>query len=59
MYEWVIGPVAKVVEQYKASLARRPNPPVALATTAGTLDHASAAKIVAMARSRGARGRGR
>jgi hypothetical protein len=24
---WVIGPVLKVVEQYKASLAKHPNPP--------------------------------
>ena len=29
MYEWVIGPVLKVVEQYKASLAKHPNPPAA------------------------------
>jgi hypothetical protein len=29
MYEWVIGPVLTAVEQYKASLARHPNPPAA------------------------------
>jgi arylsulfatase A-like enzyme len=29
MYEWVIGPVLKAVEQYKASLAKHPNPPAA------------------------------
>jgi arylsulfatase len=29
MYEWVIGPVLKAVEQYKASLVRHPNPPAA------------------------------
>jgi arylsulfatase len=29
MYEWVVGPVLKAVEQYKASLARHPNPPAA------------------------------
>jgi arylsulfatase len=29
MYEWVIGPVLKAVEQYKASLAQHPNPPAA------------------------------
>jgi arylsulfatase A-like enzyme len=29
MYEWVIGPVLKAVEQYKASLAKYPNPPAA------------------------------
>jgi arylsulfatase A-like enzyme len=29
MYEWVIGPVLKMVEQYKASLAKDPNPPAA------------------------------
>lgn len=29
MYEWVIGPVLKMVEQYKASLAKHPNPPAA------------------------------
>lgn len=29
MYEWVIGPVLKSVEQYKGSLARHPNPPAA------------------------------
>jgi arylsulfatase len=29
MYEWVIGPVLKTVEEYKASLARHPNPPPA------------------------------
>jgi arylsulfatase A-like enzyme len=27
MYEWVIGPVLKVVELYKATLAKHPNPP--------------------------------
>ena len=29
MYEWVIGPVLKAVEQYKATLAKHPNPPAA------------------------------
>jgi arylsulfatase A-like enzyme len=29
MYEWVIGPVLKVVQQYEASLAKNPNPPAA------------------------------
>jgi arylsulfatase A-like enzyme len=29
MYEWVIGPVLKAVEEYKASLAKHPNPPAA------------------------------
>jgi arylsulfatase len=29
MYEWVIGPVVKAVEQYKASLAKHRNPPAA------------------------------
>jgi len=29
MYEWVIGPVLKAVEEYKGSLARHPNPPAA------------------------------
>jgi arylsulfatase len=29
MYEWVIGPVLKAVEQYKASLTKHPNPPAA------------------------------
>ena len=29
MYEWVIGPVLKAVETYKASLIKHPNPPAA------------------------------
>jgi arylsulfatase len=29
MYEWVIGPVLKMVEQYKATPAQHPNPPAA------------------------------
>ena len=29
MYEWVIGPVLKAVEEYKASLGQYPNPPAA------------------------------
>ena len=29
MYEWVIGPALKAVEDYKASLAKHPNPPAA------------------------------
>ena len=29
MYEWVIGPVLKAVEEYKGSLAKHPNPPAA------------------------------
>ena len=29
MYEWVIGPVLKAVEEYKASLREHPNPPAA------------------------------
>jgi arylsulfatase len=29
LYEWVIGPTLKVVEDYKASLKRYPNPPAA------------------------------
>jgi len=28
-YEWVIGPVLKAVEEYKASLVKHPNPPAA------------------------------
>jgi len=29
MYEWVIGPVLKAVQEYKASLVKHPNPPAA------------------------------
>jgi len=29
MYEWVIGPALKAVEEYKASLVKNPNPPAA------------------------------
>jgi len=29
MYNWVIGPVLKAVEEYKASLVKNPNPPAA------------------------------
>jgi hypothetical protein len=29
VYEWVIGPALKVVEEYKASVRRYPNPPAA------------------------------
>lgn len=29
MYEWVIGPALKTVEEYKASLVKAPNPPAA------------------------------
>jgi len=29
VYEWVIGPTLKVVEEYKAALRRYPNPPAA------------------------------
>ncbi len=29
LYEWVLGPTLKVVEDYKASLRRYPNPPAA------------------------------
>jgi arylsulfatase len=29
VYEWVIGPTLKVVEEYKAGLRRYPNPPAA------------------------------
>lgn len=29
MYEWVIGPVLKAVDEYKESLAKHPNPPAA------------------------------
>ena len=29
LYEWVIGPMLKAVEEYKASLAKNPNPPAA------------------------------
>jgi arylsulfatase A-like enzyme len=29
MYEWVAGPLLKAVEEYKASLAKYPNPPAA------------------------------
>ncbi len=29
MYEWVIGPVLRTVEEYKASVAKHPNPPAA------------------------------
>jgi hypothetical protein len=28
-YEWVIGPLLKAVEEYKASLAKHPKPPAA------------------------------
>jgi hypothetical protein len=28
-FEWVIGPVLKAVDEYKASLRRYPNPPAA------------------------------
>jgi hypothetical protein len=28
-YEWVIGPLLKAVEEYKASLAKHPHPPAA------------------------------
>jgi hypothetical protein len=31
-YEWVIGPTLKVVVEYKASLARHPNPRAAKIT---------------------------
>jgi C-terminal region of aryl-sulfatase len=29
MYNWVFGPLLKAVEEYKASLAKAPNPPAA------------------------------
>jgi arylsulfatase len=29
MYEWVLGPALKVVEEYKSTLRRHPNPPAA------------------------------
>ena len=29
MYNWVLGPLLKAVEDYKATLARSPNPPAA------------------------------
>ena len=29
MYEWVIGPALKAVEEYKGSLVKNPNPPAA------------------------------
>jgi arylsulfatase len=29
MYEWVLGPVLRAVEEYKASVAKYPNPPAA------------------------------
>jgi arylsulfatase A-like enzyme len=29
MYNWVVGPLLKVVEEYKATLIRHPNPPAA------------------------------
>jgi hypothetical protein len=29
MYEWVLGPLLKSVDEYKASLAKHPNPPAA------------------------------
>jgi hypothetical protein len=29
MYEWVFGPLLKPVDEYKASLAKYPNPPAA------------------------------
>ena len=29
LYNWVLGPVLKTVEEYKASLAKNPNPPAA------------------------------
>ena len=37
LYEWVIGPTLKVVEDYKASLRRYPNPPAANSTR--RIDH--------------------
>jgi arylsulfatase len=29
MYEWLLGPMLKAVEEYKASVAKYPNPPAA------------------------------
>ena len=29
MYNWVFGPLLKAAEEYKASLAKNPNPPAA------------------------------
>jgi arylsulfatase len=29
MYNWVLGPLLKIVEEYKASLAKNPNAPAA------------------------------
>jgi hypothetical protein len=29
MYEWVLGPLLKAVEEYKASVVKYPNPPAA------------------------------
>jgi arylsulfatase len=29
MYNWVLGPLLKVVEEYKASLVKNPNSPAA------------------------------
>ena len=29
MYNWVVGPLLKTVEEYKASLVKNPNPPAA------------------------------
>ena len=29
MYEWVIGPALKAVQEYKGSLVKNPNPPAA------------------------------
>ena len=29
MYEWVLGPLLKAVGEYKASVAKFPNPPAA------------------------------
>ncbi len=30
MYNWVFGPPLKAMEEYKASLAKNPNPPAAI-----------------------------
>jgi arylsulfatase len=29
MYNWVLGPLLKMVEDYKATLGKTPNPPAA------------------------------
>ena len=41
MYNWVLGPLLKAVEEYKASLAKYPNPPAANMTQFSRQQHRS------------------